>query len=664
MNAVDNEQLPHTRPAPSRFSWRTAGYLGLACLIFLRLFLTGDRDILALNSPYDEYWFVHNASRMIWGGGYSQMAFPHLPLYSMWLVVLNTLGIPARLGIDLAWIAATAYAGFSLIRFTGRRWVGIAFWLLCMFHPLLIALFDRALSETLLVVLMAVLLGSGLEVWNTRLAPFSRRGRIATVCFVIALALAYHVRKEGVVFLAPLAVLAAGSWFRRKDWWSRPLSPALGGRLLVLPLAAVVFLGVLLASANLVRWGVPVRYELGAPEYQRAMAALNRIDVGRGPLYVTVTRQARQLAYQYSPTFAELKPFFEGTPGRFLENHTARFTGQPGEIGNGWFYWALRDAAAGAGWHSDARTAEKKYGALADELEQAFQSGKLKSYSSLLPGFLDPDLGKWIGRVPGSSFAALGLLFETNPDSVKAVAEDASIKQFEEYMQMVGRRNALPSVSAKGWIILPEGSSVGLAAPGQEPAAWVQLKGPVRPDVPGALPFSVASSSAELPGALRARTPDGKVGEVSINSLKEGAMSKVEGDVSAPLGIDELSTGLRSTRLERWASYLAKRPVQFDWVGAFGGAYRWIVLSLGGIFALSVIGGLATRRLGKEVLALFVLCLVASLARVALFGILDASSWSGVQARYMAPLIPVSLFIGLLACWSVARAWAGRHSDK
>lgn len=658
MNAIDTDQSPHLEQARgSRFSWRAVTYVGVVCLILLRLFLTGDRDILALNSPYDEYWFVHNASRMIWGGGYSQMAFAHLPIYSIWLAALNVVGIPARLGIDLAWIAATAYAGFALVRFTGRRWVGVVFWLLCVFHPLLVVLFDRALSETLLVVLMAAVLGSGLEIWNTRDISSSRRGRFATVCFVIALALAYHIRKEGVVLLVPLAVLAIGSWSRRAGWWCRPLSKALAGRLLVLPLAAIILLGLFLASANFVRWGVPVRYELGAPEYQRAMAALNRIDVGRGPLYVTVTRRARQLAYQYSPTFAELKPFFEGASGRFLEAHTARFTGQPGEIGNGWFYWALRDAAAGAGWHTDARMAEKKYGELADELEEAFRSGKLKSYSSLSPAFLDPDLGKWIGRVPGSTLAALGLLFETNPDTVKAAAEDASPKQFEEYMQMVGRRNPLPSVAARGWIILPEGSAIGLAASGLEPTIWVQLKGPARPDVPGALPFSVASNGAELPGALRVRTPDGKVGEVAIVSLHEGAMGKVEGEVSTTLGIDELSSGPRATRLERWVSYLAKRPVQMDWVGGLGAVYRWIALGLGGVCVLSVVGGLATRRLDKGVLALFVLCLAAAVARAGLFGILDASSWSGVQARYMAPLIPASFFIGLLGCWTVARVW-------
>jgi hypothetical protein len=45
--------------------------LALATLAMFRLILTGDRDILALNAPYDEFWFVHTATRMIWGGAYN-----------------------------------------------------------------------------------------------------------------------------------------------------------------------------------------------------------------------------------------------------------------------------------------------------------------------------------------------------------------------------------------------------------------------------------------------------------------------------------------------------------------------------------------------------------------------------------------------------------------
>lgn len=618
-----------------------------------RLFLSGDRDILALNSPYDEYWFVHNAARMIWGGEYSQLAFAHLPIYSMWLASLNVVGIPARLGIDLAWLFSIGYVGYALFRMTNRVWVGAFFWLFCAFHPLFFVLFDRALSETLLSVLLALVVGSGIEIWNTRHAPTCRRGRLASWVFVIGFALAFHIRKEGVLLLAPLFVLAAYSLVRRGEWWRRPFGVTLGGRFLVLPLLAMVMLGSVLAGINYLRWGLAVRYELAAPGYQRAMAALNRIDVGRGPLHVTVTSKARQRAYEHSPTFRELRSFFEGEQGKSLAAHTAQFTGQQGEIGNGWFYWALRDAGAVAGWHSSAKKAEQKYAAVADELEDAFRSGRLKSYSGLFSSFLDPDFGKWISRTPSSTLAALGLILETRPGSVQAASENATPKQFSEFVEIVGRRNPLPSVGVRGWIIVPEGAALALAQAGKDPSHWSVLGGQGRPDVPGAYPFSLASSGIELPNVMLVKNLDGKIGRVAISDLREGAMGKTAGEVSTTFGVDELTTGERATRVERWMSYLAKKAVKVDWIGGLSSLYAWLNTMFVALMLVMLMKLLARKQWGTPIMALLLIGSAAIVSRGFLFGILDASSWNGVQARYMAPLIPIFACMAAVAAWGV-----------
>lgn len=628
-------------------------FFALGFMVVLRLFLTGDRDILALNSPYDEYWFVHNAARMVWGGEYSQLAFAHLPVYSIWLAVLNVLGVPARLGIDLAWLAATGYAGFAVCRLTGRQWVGVLFWVFCAFHPLFFVLFDRALSETLLCILLALLVGSGLEIWATREAPAGRRGRLASWIFVIAFALAFHVRKEGVLLLAPLFVLAMYSWGGRKVWWRRQLAQTLAGRFLVLPLAAALMMGCTLAGMNFLRWGIAARYELAAPGYERAMSALNRIDVGRGPLHVTVTSRARHLAYEYSPTFRELQGFFEGEQGKSLAAHTAQFTGQQGEIGNGWFYWALRDAGAVAGWHKSATHADQKYAAIADELEGAFRSGQLKSYSSLFSSFLDPDFGKWVGRIPSSTFSTLGLVLEARPATVQAMAENATPKQFAEFVETVGRRNPLPSVGMRGWVIVPEGASLGLSLAGKEPGNWSVVRGPARPDVPGGLPFSLASSGIELPDQMLVRMPDGKTGAVAISDLREGSMGKTVGEVTATFGVDELSTGARATRVERWLSYLAGKPVKLDWVSGLGRIYGGLNLVLAVLIVMSLVRVLVSRQSRSPWMALLLLGGATICVRAFLFGVLDASSWNGVQARYMAPLVPVFACLGVVSVWMV-----------
>lgn len=624
-----------------------------AALVLLRLAISADRDIVALNSPYDEFWFIHSAARLVWGGNYNQLAFAHLPIYSIWLAGLNLIGVPARLGIDLAWLASTAYAAFALARLSEKRWAGIAFWMFCAFHPVFIVLFDRALSETLLAVLVALLLGSGVEIWNTRDAGRTRRGLWATVLFTLAFALALHIRKESVLFLLPLGVLGMLSIWNRRAWWPTWGLETLGTRLVGAPLLAGIALAIVLMGLNYLRWEMAVRYELAAPGYVRAIAALNRIDAGPGPLHVTVTRKSRALAYQHSRTFRELQGFFEGESGRSLAAHTARYTGHPGEIGNGWFYWALRDAGAVAGWHRTAPEADRKYAQIANELEAAFQSGALRAYPAWIPSFVDPDLAKWVGRVPASTLTILGLLLQSDPNTVRPAEENASSRQMAEFIEIAARRNPLPSVSIRGWIVLPPGSSVGLAPAGSEPRDWVVLAPPLRADVPGAYSFSVGLTSAEAGLALVAKARDGTTSALPLSRLREGEMAKTEGAVPATLGIDELVHGKRPGQAEQALSSWAGRPVVLDGLPALAHVYQW----LGIVMALTTLAAwmvwAVRRRVSLPVLAVSGLIALSLLSRAALLGVLDASSWSGAQVRYMAALMPAFAFMALLALASL-----------
>jgi uncharacterized membrane protein len=51
------------------------------------------------------------------------------------------------------------------------------------------------------------------------------------------------------------------------------------------------------------------------------------------------------------------------------------------------------------------------------------------------------------------------------------------------------------------------------------------------------------------------------------------------------------------------------------------------------------------------------LAAAAVLARVTLFAILDASSWSGIQARYILPVLPFFACIGALGLALLHGVW-------
>ena len=144
-------------------------WMFVAVITIIRLYLTGDRDILALNSPHDEYWYIQTAFNKIWGGdSYNQMTFIHLQIYSVWLYFIHLLGIPGRLAIDVAWLFSIGYLSFGLLRLTRMAWLAAFVFIFLAFHPYTISIFDRALAETFLTVVSVVVIAAGIELWNCR----------------------------------------------------------------------------------------------------------------------------------------------------------------------------------------------------------------------------------------------------------------------------------------------------------------------------------------------------------------------------------------------------------------------------------------------------------------------------------------------------------------
>lgn len=604
-------------------------------IVILRLYLTGDRDILALNSPHDEFWYIESAFNGIWGGRYDEMTLIHLPIYSAWLASLDFLGLPARLGIDLAWLAASGYLAFAVARLARATWAGLLLFAFLAFHPYVIRIFDRALAETLLTVLTAAILAAGIELWRRRDEGDSMPRRIALVIYVAGFGLAYHTRSEGIVLLAPLLLLGAWSLYDWRHWWRRGGRLKLSLCLLVMPLASALFLGAAISGANYARWGVWATQELSAPGYKSAMAALSGIDTGPTPKQVTVTREMMALGFRESPTFAELKPVMDGPVGAGWVALARPYVAAPGEIGNGWFYWALRDVAAHAGWHADARLAERKYAAIASEINLAFAEGRLKR-RRMLSSFVDPDVAKWAPDLPASLRAVARLLVQPRLEYVDSPAENASPRQFDHYAVVAERRQPLPRVSLNGWTVAPPGSLIGLAAVDGR-ASW-QPMGSARPDVPGAYAFALAVRDIPAPTALAVQTPDGVRKSVPIAALSAGKTATLSG--GGVVGIEGIEVAASAQRASALLPDLARVYI------GIGYAFCLLIAAATIAMALRVRNGAAV--------ALIVISLAAMGARIVLLAILDASSWNGAQPRYIMPLLPLFACAGILSLSSLS----------
>jgi hypothetical protein len=125
-----------------------------------------------------------------------------------------------------------------------------------------------------------------------------------------------------------------------------------------------------------------------------------------------------------------------------------------------------------------------------------------------------------------------------------------------------------------------------------------------------------------------------------LDRLRTGQIFNPEKAPGVALGVDQLSVADVPHRVgDATPSALARA---WDYLG-------WALGAVG----IAGLGWAALRRGGRSVPVAVVtaLMLLALVARVGLLGVLDASSWNGVQSRYLLPGVPGFVVFGVLGLW-------------
>lgn len=413
--------------------WALAG-LGL---VLFKLWLVHGEEIVASPSgTVDAWWYVDSASRGYWGDPERPTAFVRLPALPLWIAGVAWTGLPLRIAIELLQAAGALAVAASLVRAGLPRALAAVAAAVIVLHPGSFALNSVTLPDGF----YAAVLHLAVAAMVLQLCTGKLRYAAATGA---ALAVLWHTRAEGPLLLGLLVLFACLDLLvdRRRGVEAR-------ASLRRVALATGVSASILAASVLGIRainqrvFGVFASSEMSSPALTAATVALLRVEPPeRAPRYVSVPREARRLAYEASPSFAELAPHFEGPRGRAWERATQRKTGVEGEIGAGWLPWALHDLSVVAGRHTSTRAARDFYRRIADELERACREGAL-SCRRVVSALVDPDVGKWLPYLPGSFVRVAGRFLDPGPLPWES-DRDAGERSRALYDAMANRRPAL-----------------------------------------------------------------------------------------------------------------------------------------------------------------------------------------------------------------------------
>jgi len=408
-------------------------------LAILKIFLISHEEIIALNAPHDDLWFIQAAARWFWfTDEYNLMTIIHLPAYAIYIALIHLTGIPLRIGIELTFLASGLYLVYALRQIGLSKIFCLAAYALIVFNPASFHVFNRSLSETLYsVLLMLSLAGITLMLVNINTKKFL----YYSVLSGFFMALLWLTREEGVLIAGIPALTAFFTllpFYRKKENWktvSRKLKIAV-----LLPIAIIAFFSLAVHTANYFKFGLFAASALDSSSYKKAYSALLSIKPEKQVRFVPVTTDAREKAYSVSPAFKELQPFLENRSNLAFYWSKASM-GIENEMAAGWFYWTLRESVNSAGYKT-ATEESRFYERMATEINKAADENKFVA-RTVPVSIVDPASFSFL---PSQGFSSLKKIWQVLISTEKPPKEHANLfsgESLENLDYMANRRIAL-----------------------------------------------------------------------------------------------------------------------------------------------------------------------------------------------------------------------------
>lgn len=366
-------------------------WVSMGLLFLVDIWLKSDGIIdLRPGSIFDDEMQLNQAESISsgnWLGGYGIVTLAKGVTYPIWMALQHGLDIPLwAANATLYGLAALALI-FAIRHLFKNKWLLVPFYGLLLFNPVIAERTYRdSIAPALILLIIAWLIGYFLtsSVKSGIKASIVKRDKIIfTVIGVIALPMWWFLR-EDYWWISPfliLAIVVTGLviWFNSKSIKSVAKNLAL----LALPFIAVGLAYVSIGAINNHVYGKFVVNDYTNGTFVDAYGALTRIENNDWKPTVPVSSQMRELAYEVSPTFAELRPCLDGESNSFCAGFKQiGLVSARGDYQGGWFFWVLRAAASKAGYYGSPQEAASAYAKIAGEINSACDSGAIKC----LPG--------------------------------------------------------------------------------------------------------------------------------------------------------------------------------------------------------------------------------------------------------------------------------------
>lgn len=365
-------------------------------LTIVRLLLSAKAPYFVnLFAGYDDQLFIHYGQEMLkgnWLGAYSTKTLSKGVSYSLFFVWGHQLHLPYGIFLGMFQIAASAIAALALRPLVKNRWLLAFIYSFFLYSPVTLTseYSTRIYRNTLVVpaVLMVISCLVGLY--------FSRNGKLRSflpwsIGLTFFFPFYWYIREDSL-WLLPLLIVGSliiiGSVVFENDPSFKLLKiwtaikkirftkiQSIKVILCCLPFVALFVTTKVLEQVNQAHYGIAVVNDRTDGAFGTVSKQLIRLDDGTNlnqtNSQVWVSRKALEKAETVSPTLKSIAKnidwIYQGSPWSGGE-----------DIAGDIIFWALRDAAAQAGYYQDGGKTEQFWEKVQTELSTAYKTEKLQ----------------------------------------------------------------------------------------------------------------------------------------------------------------------------------------------------------------------------------------------------------------------------------------------
>ena len=334
-----------------------------------------------------------------WLGDYNNLTLAKGAGFPIILAINAILGIPITLFLGMFYAATCYFLTTFFLSQKMPRFIAFSMFILILFHP---AMFPtRIIRDNFYSALTLIsFFGIAYIIFENKKLKNSH------VFFSGLIFGLFLITREEWVWIIPgvLILIVLGIYYQRKE--NQPLRPV------YLKLSLLLLTGLLIVNTistiNFSKYGIFKDVDFKEKEFQNTLKNLNSVKIDQDIAFVPVPKERREILYKISPSFAELREYFEVTGKGWTEHGCKFYPESCGEYAGGWFMWALRDAVASKGYYKSAAEAAAFYKKMNQEITSACNDKRIVCKKNLIPFMPNINYEQWL-NFPKKFYRAINM---------------------------------------------------------------------------------------------------------------------------------------------------------------------------------------------------------------------------------------------------------------